>query len=79
MPSPMRTKPIANQPKTPAEIIASSVRRESERLELDFESESAGFITRGKIRVVTSDRRSRLSNVHAFQGLEGGQDLVGRS
>jgi hypothetical protein len=45
----MRTIPIANQPKTPTEMIVSSVMRESERLELDFESESAGFITKGKI------------------------------
>lgn len=59
-------------------MIASSVMRELERLELGFESESAGFITRGKVRVAKSDRRSRLSNVHAFQGLKGDQDLVGR-
>jgi hypothetical protein len=70
MPRPMRTIPIANQPNTPAEMIASSVMRESERLELGFESESAGFITRGKIHSCYKRQSFKPSKVHAFCGSE---------
>lgn len=70
MPSPMRTIPIANQPNTPTEMIASSVTRESERLELGFESESAGFMTRSAIHSCYKRQSFKLSKVHAFCGLE---------
>lgn len=57
---------MANQPKTPTEMMASSVKRESERLELGLESESAGFMTSSKIHDFYKRQRFKQSKVHAL-------------
>jgi hypothetical protein len=45
MPKPMSIMPIANHPTTATEMIVSSLMPESDGFGVDFESESADFIT----------------------------------
>jgi len=70
IPSAMSTMPIANHPTTPTEMIVSSVMPESDGFGLDFDSESADFITGSEIPRCRTGGRRMLSKVHAFSFLK---------